>query len=233
MKNATKMWALGVALLALVSCSITQAQDSETRTPGSFTKVHSGGSWDVILVQGDREEIKIETKGISLDKVKTEIEGDVLNLGLERGNYNNVNLKFYVTYKNLEGLKCAGSGKMTVKSDVTADDFYIGLSGSGDIILKGLRADDLDASISGSAKITIESGAVGDAEIQQSGSGDFVAENLSIDELSVNKSGSGGTYVGDLGMVSLRASGSGDLVYSGSPRMGEIKVSGSSSIRKR
>jgi len=231
MKNYFKIAAFALSAFALASC--VQAQQTETRTPGSFTKVHSGGSWDVILVEGDKEEIKIEAKGVSLEEVRTEIEGDVLQLGLVKGNYNNVSLKFYVTYKTLEGVKCSGSGKMTVKSDVTADEFYIGLSGSGDIIMQGLRADDLEASISGSAKVTIESGAVGDAEINQSGSGDFEAENLSIEELNVSKSGSGGTYVGDLGMVSLHASGSGDVVYSGSPRMGEIKVSGSSSIRKR
>ena len=233
MKNATKIWAFGIALFTMVSCSISQAQETETRTPGSFAKVHSGGSWDVILVEGDKEEIKIEARGIALDKVKTEIDGDVLSLGLVKGNYNNVNLKFYVTYKRLEGIKCSGSGKMTVKSDVTADEFYIGLSGSGDIIMKGLRADELEASISGSAKVSIESGAIRDAEIKQSGSGDFEAEDLAIEDLEVSKSGSGGTYVGDLGMVSLQASGSGDLVYSGSPKMGEIKVSGTSSIRKR
>ncbi len=231
MKNYFKIAAFALSAFALASC--VQAQQTETRTPGSFSKVHSGGSWEVILEEGNTEEIRIEAKGVSLDKVRTEIEGDVLQLGLVKGNYNNVNLKFYVTYKKLEGVKCSGSGEMEVKSDVTADEFYIGLSGSGDIKMEGLRADELDVNISGSAKVTIESGAVGEAEISQSGSGDFEAENLSIEELNVSKSGSGGTYVGDLGMVSLRASGSGDVVYSGSPRMGDIKVSGSSSIRKR
>ena len=231
MKNYFKIAAFALSAFALASC--VQAQQTETRTPGSFSKVHSGGSWEVILEEGNTEEIRIEAKGVSLDKVRTEIEGDVLQLGLVKGNYNNVNLKFYVTYKKLEGVKCSGSGEMEVKSDVTADEFYIGLSGSGDIKMEGLRADELDVNISGSAKVTIESGAVGEAEISQSGSGDFEAENLSIEELNVSKSGSGGTYVGDLGMVSLHASGSGDVVYSGSPRMGDIKVSGSSSIRKR
>ena len=231
MKNYFKIAAFALSAFALASC--VQAQQTETRTPGSFSKVHSGGSWEVILEEGNTEEIRIEAKGVSLDKVRTEIEGDVLQLGLVKGNYNNVNLKFYVTYKKLEGVKCSGSGEMEVKSDVSADEFYIGLSGSGDIKMEGLRADELDVNISGSAKVTIESGAVGEAEISQSGSGDFEAENLSIEELNVSKSGSGGTYVGDLGMVSLHASGSGDVVYSGSPRMGDIKVSGSSSIRKR
>lgn len=223
----------GFALVALVLVSSVQAQQTETRSPGAFTKVHSGGSWDVILVEGNKEEVKIEAKGVELSKVKTELDGDVLKLGLENGNYKNVTLKFYVTYRNLEGIKCSGSGKMTVESDVVADEFYIGLSGSGDIHMQSLKADELEASISGSAKITIDSGTVGEAEISQSGSGDFVAETLAIENLEVSKSGSGGTYVGDCGEISLRASGSGDVVYSGSPRMGEIKVSGSSSIRKR
>lgn len=223
----------GLALSAIIMVSCVQAQQTETRTPGSFSKVHSGGSWEVILEEGNTEQIRIEAKGVELSKVKTEIDGDVLTLGLVKGSYSNVNLKFYVTYRSLEGIKCSGSGEMEVKSDVTAEEFYIGLSGSGDIIMESLRADELDVDISGSAKVTIESGAVGEADISQSGSGDFVAETLAIEELNVSKSGSGNTLVGDLGEVSVRSSGSGDLVYSGSPRMGDIRVSGSSSIRKR
>lgn len=231
MKIYSKLAALAISAFVMVSCA--QAQQTETRKPGHFTKVHSGGSWEVILTEGNTEEIRIEAKGVDLDKVKTEIDGDVLKLGLVNGNYRNISLKFYVTYTDLEGLKCSGSGEMHVESDVIAEDFYIGLSGSGDIYMKNLRADELDASISGSAKIKVQSGSVGEAEISQSGSGDFVAEDLSIEELEVSKSGSGDTFVGDLGEISVRSSGSGDVVYSGSPRMGDIKVSGSSSIRKR
>lgn len=231
MKIYSKIAGLALSAIILVSC--VQAQQTETRTPGSFSKVHSGGSWEVILEEGNTEQIRIEAKGVELSKVKTEIDGDVLSLGLVKGSYSNVNLKFYVTYRSLEGIKCSGSGEMEVKSDVTAEEFYIGLSGSGDIIMESLRADELDVDISGSAKVTIESGAVGEADISQSGSGDFVAETLAIEELNVSKSGSGNTLVGDLGEVSVRSSGSGDVVYSGSPRMGEIRVSGSSSIRKR
>ncbi len=231
MKIYSKLAVFAIVAFVLVSCA--QAQQTETRKLGHFTKVHSGGSWEVILEEGNTEEVRIEVKGVDMDKVKTEIDGDVLKLGLVNGNYRNVNVKFYVTYKELEGLKCSGSGEMIVESDVIADDFNLGLSGSGDIYLKSLRADDLEASISGSAKIKIQSGAIGDAEISQSGSGDFVAEDVSIEDLEVSKSGSGDTYVGDLGMISVRSSGSGDVVYSGSPRMGDIKVSGSSSIRKR
>jgi len=231
MKIYSKIAALAISAFVMVSCA--QAQETETRTLGHFTKVHSGGSWEVILEEGNSEEIRIEAKGVELSKVKTEIDGDVLKLGLEKGNYRNVDLTFYVTYKSLEGVKCSGSGEIDIKSDVIADDFYITLSGSGDVYMGNLRADDLEASISGSAKIKIKGGAIGYAEINQSGSGDFEAEDLAIEDLEVSKSGSGDTFVGDLGEISVRSSGSGDIVYSGSPRMGDIKVSGSSSIRKR
>ncbi|WP_268035330.1 head GIN domain-containing protein [Algoriphagus sp. PAP.12] len=231
MKINTKIAAVMLIVFGLASC--VQAQQTETRTPGHFTKVHSGGSWEVILTEGNKEEIRIEAKGVSLDKVKTEIDGDVLSVGLVRGNYNNVKLKFYITYRELEGVRCSGSGEMEVTSPVEAGEFYIGLSGSGDIIMNTLEARELEASISGSAEIKIKGGAVDEAEIKQSGSGDFLAENLAIGELNVSKSGSGDTEVGDLGEISVRSSGSGDIIYSGSPRMGEVRVSGSSSIRKR
>lgn len=231
MKNYTRIWAFALIIFTFSSC--LQAQQTETRTPGSFSKVHSGGSWDVILEEGDTEKVWIEAKGVDLSKVRTEIEGSVLKLGLEKGNYNNVKLKFHVTYRNLEGIKCSGSGKMMVKSDVRSDDFYVGLSGSGDILMQRLTTGDLEAVLSGSAKLSIKSGQVDEAVIKQSGSGDFDAASLSIGKLDVSKSGSGNTSVGELGEVSVRSSGSGDLVYSGSPRMGDIKVSGSSRVRKR
>lgn len=231
MKTYSKI--IAIALSALVMGSCVQAQQTETRTPGHFTKVHSGGSWEVVLTEGNKDEIKIEARGVSMDKVRTEIDGDVLSLGLVKGNYNNVKLKFYVTYKELEGVKCSGSGTMEVNSPVRSEEFYAGLSGSGDIIMDKLEAEELSVSISGSADLKIKGGKINQAEIKQSGSGDFHGENLAIDVLEVSKSGSGDTHVGDLGKVSLSASGSGDVIYSGSPTIGNIRTSGSSSLRKR
>ena len=224
---------LAFAFTSFVMASCVQAQSTETRTPGHFTKVHSGGSWEVILVEGNKEEIKIEARGVDLDKVKTEIDGDVLSVGLVKGSYNNVKLKFYITYKDLEGVKCSGSGTMEVTSPVRSEEFYAGLSGSGDILMEELDAETLSVSISGSADMTIKGGSVQEAEINQSGSGDFHGDNLAIGGLDVKKSGSGDTHVGDLGKVSVSASGSGDVTYTGSPQLGDIRTSGSSSIRKR
>lgn len=231
MKTYSKILAFAFTAMMMASC--VQAQSTETRTPGHFTKVHSGGSWEVILVEGNSEEIKIEAKGVSMDKVKTEIDGDVLSVGLVKGNYNNVDLKFYITYRDLEGVKCSGSGTMEVTSPVRTEEFYAGLSGSGDIRMDKLETEELTVSISGSADLKIRGGSVEEAEIKQSGSGDFLGENLAIGELKVSKSGSGDTHVGDLGNVSVSASGSGDIIYSGSPTLGDISTSGSSRIRKR
>ncbi|PZX51337.1 head GIN domain-containing protein [Algoriphagus chordae] len=231
MKTYTKLFTVALMLFAMSAC--VQAQSTETRTPGHFTKVHSGGSWEVIMTEGNKEEVRIEAKGVDLSKVKTEIDGDVLTVGLVKGSYNNVKLKFYITYKELEGVKCSGSGTIEVTSPVISDEFYAGLSGSGDIIMDRLEAEELTVSISGSADLKIKAGAVDEAEIKQSGSGDFNGENLAIGDLEVSKSGSGDTHVGDLGKVSVRSSGSGDVIYSGSPRLGDIRTSGSSSIRKR
>ena len=224
---------LAFAFTSFVMASCVQAQSTETRTPGHFTKVHSGGSWEVILTEGDKEEVRIEAKGVDLSKVKTEIDGDVLSVGLVKGSYSNVNLKFFITYKELEGVKCSGSGTMEVTSPLRTESFYAALSGSGDIILDKLEAEKLSVGISGSADMEIKSGSVDQAEIKQSGSGDFEGERLAIGELVVGKSGSGDTNVGDLGMLSVSSSGSGDVVYSGSPKLGTIKTSGSSSISKR
>ncbi len=119
MKSYSRILAFAFTAMVMVSC--VQAQSSETRTPGHFTKVHSGGSWEVIMTEGDTEEVRIEVRGVELNKVKTEIDGDVLSVGLVKGNYNNVRLKFYITYKELEGVKCSGSGTLEVTSPVRSE----------------------------------------------------------------------------------------------------------------
>ncbi|MEP0712743.1 head GIN domain-containing protein [Algoriphagus sp.] len=224
---------LTFALTAFIMSSCVQAQSSETRSIGHFTKVHSGGSWEVILTEGDKEEVLIEAKGVELSKVKTEIDGDVLSVGLVKGNYNNVSLKFHITYKKLEGIKCSGSGTIEVTSPVATDSFYAAISGSGDILMENLEVKKLSVGISGSADLEIKSGSADQAEIKQSGSGDFEGEKFAIGELVVGKSGSGDTNVGDLGKLSVSSSGSGDVTYTGSPQLGNIRTSGSSSITKR
>lgn len=223
-------------LFSLSFCFLSfavQAQQSETRTLGPFTNIHSGGSWDVIIQIGNKDEVRLDSKNISLDKVITDVSNGTLKVYLEKGNYRQIGLTVYVTVKNIEGLYSSGSGNMHVKSDITTGSLNLKNSGSGNINLQNVTADNLKAAMSGSGRINAAGGSVGEVSLSQSGSGDFRAEKMAADAISVRKSGSGQTHIGRIERLEVKSSGSGNVYYTGNPVIASISTSGSSKVVKR
>lgn len=210
-----------------------QAQTTETRNVGSFNAIKTGGSWNVILEKGDREEVRLETKNFDLSKVITEVKANSLHIGLEKGNYKNVNFTVYVTYRELESIKSGGSGSIKSNSDIIADNLEIHMSGSGDGRFQNLRADKLLVSMSGSGNIDVAGGSVGSLTVKQSGSGNFRGLDLQAEDAEVNKSGSGNTALTATNALSVRSSGSGNVEYRGNPEHSDVRFSGSGRVAKR
>lgn len=213
--------------------SVAFAQRSETRTPGTFTKIENNGSWDVEITKGPKDEIRLESSSFDLNKVITEVEGRKLTIKLEKGNYRNVDLKVFITVRELESVGSGGSGDIVIRSDFGADNFGLGLSGSGSITAKNINAGKLSVGMSGSGKVKIEGGQAEEANIGQSGSGDFEGINFTAETVKIGKSGSGSTSIGVTESLTVGASGSGNVYYRGNPEKQSIGVSGSSKVIKQ
>jgi hypothetical protein len=226
----TKITSL-IILLFLVGCN-TQAQ-TEIRTPGTFTGIESGGSWDVYVTVGNKDEVRLESRGFDLNRVITEVEGNTLKIKLERGRWNNVNFTAYVTIRELEGIGVSGSGKIIVESDIDSKNFGIGQSGSGKIQMKMLNTGGLGVGMSGSGKVSIQGGSAEAVNIGQSGSGSFEALELMAGDVKIGKSGSGSTAIGVNGNLTVNSSGSGNIYYKGNLTSQKISSSGSSKVIKR
>lgn len=226
--NFKKFSSLLFALILIGSLAF--AQKSETRTPGSFSKVETGGSWDVIITKGSKDEIKLESSSLDLSKVITEVRGGKLEIKLEKGNYRNVDLKVYITVRELESVGVSGSGSVKLMSDFGAREFALGSSGSGVIETKQINAERLVVGMSGSGEILIGGGRVEELTIGQSGSGDYDGMDLVAQTVKIGKSGSGETSVTAEKSLTVGASGSGNVYYRGNPTDKSIGNSGSSRV---
>lgn len=229
------MRTLKLATLAIVFTLfsvLAQAQNEETRQLAPFKTLHAGGSWDVILEQGNTEEVRLEGRNIDLDKVITEVKNNALHIYLEKRNYNNMRLKVYVTYKNLEEIHKSGSGNLTNKSDLRASDFELHLSGSGNTDLMNIEAENLLVDLSGSGNLSMEGGSAKKLEISQSGSGNINSMGLKVEDCSVNKSGSGNVEISVSQSLNVVSSGSGNIKYTGSPSINKMEFSGSGKLVK-
>jgi|SRR5690606_18176350 len=220
-------------ILLAFSASIVHAQHIEERSLSDFTKIKTGGSWDVILKKGVTPEVKLEAKNFNLDRVITEVNNGTLDIHLEKGNYRNVDLTVYVTFVDLEQIHSGGSGNFKVLSDLIADDLKINLSGSGDASFKNLEADELHLTMSGSGNVEVKEGTVEKIHVEQSGSGNFKAIGLETEEAEIRKSGSGDVSLAVNQNLSVRSSGSGNVEYDGNPEMNDIRISGSGRVVKK
>lgn len=210
-----------------------EAQKSQTRTPGSFTKVETGGSWDVTITKGSKDEVRLESASLDLNKVITEVDGRTLKIKLEKGNYRNVDLTVSITVRELESVGVSGSGNVELLSDFGADEFTLGSSGSGVIQTKRIIAEKLNVGMSGSGEIRIAGGEVEDLHVGQSGSGNFEGIDLVAQHVKVGKSGSGQTSVNAQKSLTVGSSGSGNVYYRGNPDNQNISSSGSSRVIKK
>jgi hypothetical protein len=223
-----------LTLLLFMAVVVTaQAQKSETRTPGTFTKVETGGSWDVTITKGSKDEIKLESSSLDLSKVITEVRGGKLEIKLEKGNYRNVDLSVFITVRELESIGVSGSGSVKLMSDFGAREFTLGSSGSGVIETRQINAERLAVGMSGSGEIRVGGGRVDDLTIGQSGSGDFDGMDLVAQSVKIGKSGSGETSVTVEQSLIVGSSGSGNVYYRGNPAEKSISSSGSSSVIKK
>jgi hypothetical protein len=220
---------LFAALLALLFAEATPAQAQwwswgkgkrgsgnivkTTRDLSGFTGIDLTGSDDAFVTAGSKQEVRIESDDNIIEDIVTEVRGGVLYVGMKNGNYNNTHTKIYITIPTLDLLRLTGSGDVTVSDGFTMNTMEIKLSGSGDIRFGRATAKNLNITLSGSGDIT---------------AGDLESENV-----AVRLSGSGDIRVNAKSSLDARVSGSGDIVYRGSPQQVSKSVSGSGDIRQK
>lgn len=223
---------LFLLMLNIMACTL-YAQDVEVRNVPSFSRIISGGSWDVILQKGDQPAVRIEAKNLDLNRVVTEVKNNTLNIYLEKGSYRNMHLKVYVTFVELEAIKTSGSGNFQCHSDLQSENLAIVMSGSGDADFQKLRADQLEVTMSGSGNLNIAGGAVETIAVDQSGSGNFSGQDLQTEQANINKSGSGNLTLTVNRSLTVRSSGSGNVQYKGNPSHNDIRISGSGRVSNK
>ncbi len=220
--------------IALVS-QLVFAQKTEERKLNSFKAVKIGGSFNVILQEGNTESIKITASGIALDDVITENEGSTLSIRIQNDRWNsrtnyNYTVDIVLTYKNLEKINSSGSSRIHAKSIIRSNDFDLVLSGSGKF-KGGVETQRLNVALSGSGDIEIN-GSAKEQNISISGSGDVQAIDLKSSVTKIKISGSGNAKIHASEELEANISGSGDIRFAGNPQKQILKSAGSGSIKK-
>jgi len=218
MKKRTATTALAVAGLATAGCfgdlDLDQDQGPQTTrtvTLTGFNAITANGAIDLTVVVGSEETIKIEGAEDRVENLKASVEDGTLVLKEESNGLfgNDGRLQVTVTLPALTAL---------------------GVNGSGDAYVTGVKSDFLTVSINGSADVDV-SGEVITVHVTVNGSGDVNARSLIAKKSEVSIAGSGDVEVAASDELSVSVAGSGDVTYYGDPKVTSA-VSGSGDVNK-
>jgi predicted small secreted protein len=216
---------IAIAVLSCVllgACSANTIRGSgkritESRPVSGIERVVLAGSGDVILTQGDRESLTVETDDNLMQHITTEVSGGTLTLGTQKGvNVRPTRLRFTLKVVDLEGLTVSGSGDINAERFDT-DELEIQVSGSGDVRVKTLTVQTTKVRIDGSGSINL-AGQASEQEVAIGGSGKYLGEDLRSETASVKIDGSGDATLWATDALDARVTGSGTVRYYGDPK---------------
>lgn len=220
------------AFVALViSFSSVLAQQTETRTVGSFSGVKAAEGVDVFLKQGDKESVKVEVDGADPSSVITEVSGSYLKIHMKDGRYrNNVNAKVYVTYVRLEKLLASSAGSIFSEGTIQANSLEISASSAGSI---EVTVDARSAEVSSSSAGDIDlKGKVESLTADVSTGGEIDAYDLKADRVQAEASTAGSLKVSVVQSLDAQASTAGSIRYRGNPDRSITNSSTGGSVKK-
>ena len=224
-------------LVFLAFTPISNAQETETRSLGSFHGIAVATSVEATLQKGSSNSIDISAKGVELDKVHTDIEDGILTVKIKNkkmnwswGKKNKVQVT--ITYsEDPDYLSVSSSGDITGTDVIRSSTLKLKASSSGDMNVE-VDVDELHATVSSSADVVI-SGSAGEAKVTASSSADFLGKKLDVGDADLSASSSADIEVRVSDSIKASASSSGDIVYWGNPTEKGVKKSSSGDVTRR
>lgn len=201
----------------------------------NFNGLNIIGSDDVIVKQGDKQEVKVIGHSNIIDKIELRVRDGVWRVQLQKGNYADYQLKYYITLPEIKSVNLVGSAKVTLSDFNESKNISLKVISSGDIQLNSLNGlDNLKVEIvgSGNVKANSEYSLIHKMDVKISGSGNFNGGNLKAENCEVNITGSGNTTVEVIQKLSAKITGSGNVYYKGQAEIVK-EITGSGVVEDR
>ena len=207
----------------------------QTRSVNDYDRIAVTGMMDVQLVAGKEGKIDLEAESNLMEFIETEVSGGLLKIGIKKGvnlqPSKNYPIKLIVTFEDLDGLSLTGSGHIRNSDLITAKDFKVSVTGSGNMNLE-VKSQNIEGTLTGSGDVKLK-GSTRDLKCKVTGSGDFLAFDLKAENVTASVTGSGDIEISVENELNANISGSGDIKYSGDPTKQSFKTSGSGKVSKK
>ncbi len=225
--------------------------ETETFDFSNFTKVEAHNGFQVELTQSSAYSIEITTDDNVQEYLEVTESGDTLKIRLTGfRTYSSVTLEAKITMPDIYGINLSGGSQADITGFSSSHDFSAALSGGsgldgnittadadfdlsgGSRVAGSITAGDADFGLSGGSQVNLD-GTADDVEINSSGGSQLDLEAFPVSNADVNISGGGRATVNVSGTLDVNLSGGSRVLYVGEPTLGDIDLSGDSTISKK
>jgi len=220
----------------LVGCgavTVTGSGNLKTKTFdfSDFTGVKAESGFQVELTKSSTFSIEITADDNVLEDIEVDKSGDTLRIRPQRNRiYRSVTFRANITMPDLYKIDLSGGSRASITGFNSSHDLSVGLSG-GSAVTGDITAGDADLNLSGGSQVAL-SGAADNLDVNGSGGSHLELEDFSVNNADVNLSGGGRATVNVNGTLDVNLSGGSRVTYIGEPTMGDIDLSGDSTISK-
>lgn len=225
----------------------------------NVSEVVVGDGGQIQITQGDSESLRVEASTDVIDKVRVDLSGNRLTLGMKRGsgasgfldwfNHRDHDVRYILQVKSLKYLGLSGASRanlgnwkdkdMVVNvsgageanfSSLSVEDLFVDLSGASNSNIQSLSANKLKFELSGAANANIKGQSQAKfLQVGCSGASNFRGKLLTVGQADANASGASNIEVNATEFLKAIASGASNVRYLGQPRL-ESNSSGASNI---
>lgn len=204
---------------------------SESRQISSFEELKVSGAFNVLLKQGSKESLEIETDDNLLELIETEVSGNQLRIGAKQNIGKSTKLNIYLTFVTLKSMNISGAVDISGEDQLRFDELTCKGSGASGLDLQ-ITAKELLLDFSGASGISL-SGKASRVVMEVSSASEIHATDLEIEHLTADLSGASDADVYVTKELSVDASGASNFSYEGNPKIISESVSGAGDVRKR
>ena len=188
--------------------------------------------FDVIISQGDKEGVTVETDENLQEFVIVKNDGNTLVLKNGAAKIKKITkMKVYVVLKDVNKIVGHSIGDITSETTLKLSSLELKVKGVGDADFK-LDCDKFELDYSGVGDVSL-SGKVAKAKMNCTGVGDVKAYDLEVTDMKLNQSGVGDTKINVKGDLTINFTGVGDVSYKGKPVTKNITKSGIGSVKAK
>lgn len=233
------VFAASVAMaLLLGGCSIyfpqTIAGSGKVQTVqedlAGFSKIDAGGAFRVDVTRSDTYSVVINVDEKVVPYLDVRVEGDTLRIHLKSNLVVAAGpMEAKVSMPSLSGLDLSGATQTNITGFKSGDNLDTNVSGASQLA-GDIEAGNTRFQISGASRVTLQ-GKGQALNLEASGASQANLGAFRVGDADVQVSGASKATVNASGKLNVDASGGSQVRYTGSPTLGAVKSSGSSSVQ--